>query len=983
MNENIVSVSHTRSERWARFLFWSWNIIFLTFMILGFAPRILPEMVTAVRLDTINLSFLMYALVLACIPLAAVLLGWTVLRGQSGKLFALGYVVEGPFMLMLAVRFFAVRQASTALTCLIIVTCFGLAAFLWDLLDRRIEQHGAWASWLRLFGLTLMLLISLYTAIWIAFYALPLGWSGLKWLLDTLLHLRTFFINLFGVRFLSFRDLLWLPFTLLGTVLGLYTATLFVLAPVTVPVLSYQAWKRALSALFERNGRLVPALASGLITVVVVGLFVVVNQQPQLRAFAMLEKPPESVEQARQLIAQGELLRKGLLNSYLGPFRYISSVGEVRHISDIYQSSFNLRPNAAYQVERVYEVIARPLLYEPIAITPFNHDNSSWDGMALRREPLEAARLYQQVFDEPIVDGERTEILNAVRSTWSSAQAEAALQALDERDVHLAQQEITIHEHGDWAEIELHEEYRNTTSERQEVVYYFSLPESAVITGVWLGYSPDRNQRFQPIVAPRGAAQAVYRNEVRQNLDPALVEQIGPRQYRLRVFPVPPVELHFNAQTSRSTIGEAPPLHLWLTWKTLAEQGGWSAPRLTLKRNIFWDHGTTRRVNGQPLKITDPDAWLPDTLPASEPNLPQEHQVDLPGGYRVTASPAGQASLPALPPNLHLAVVLDRSRSMQALSAETERALGELRAAAGAQIDVYLTSSSFRGEGPQRISFTELDTGQLEYLGGQNPAELLVQFDQLRGEQTYDAAIVLTDGSGYELGAGAAELRVPEFPVWLVHLGSAIPIGYDDQTLAVLQGSQGGVSGNLEQVMLRIAVEMAQSVSSSGPLLAQDLVDGYLWQVAPARASAAGEVATAANDAGFEALAARRVILAEMQRQRGKLGDPETLDGLHALAKEQSIVTPYSSMIVLVTERQEDLLEQLSGLDDRYQREVESLGETSPSTQLPLAGVPEPEEWLLMGLALAFAGYVWVTRGAHRLQLSATPSQKASPPRCS
>ncbi len=262
MNENTVSISHTRSERWAKFLFWSWNIIFLTFMILGFAPRILPEMVTAVRLDTINLIFLIYALVLACIPLAAVLLGLTMLRDQPGKLFALGYVVEGPLMLMLAVRFFAVRQAFAALTCLIIVTCLGLAVFLWDLLDRRIEQRGVWARWLRLFGLTLMLLVSLYAALWIAFYALPLGWAGLKWLLDTVMHLRTFFTNLFGVSIFGIRELLWLPFTLLGTVLGLYTATLFVLAPVAVPVLSYRAWKRACARSSEHSGKLVPALVS-------------------------------------------------------------------------------------------------------------------------------------------------------------------------------------------------------------------------------------------------------------------------------------------------------------------------------------------------------------------------------------------------------------------------------------------------------------------------------------------------------------------------------------------------------------------------------------------------------------------------------------------------------------------------------------------------------------------------------------------------
>jgi len=461
-------------------------------------------------------------------------------------------------------------------------------------------------------------------------------------------------------------------------------------------------------------------------------------------------------------------------------------------------------------------------------------------------------------------------------------------------------------------------------------------------------------------VAPRGAAQAVYRNEVRVNMDPALVEQIGPRQYRLRVFPIPPVEVSFDEQTDRSTIGEAPPLHLWLTWKTLAQQDGWPAPQLSLKRNVFWDKDTIRQVNGATLKITEPDMWLPAILPASGPVTPQPHQVDLHGGYRVLVTPAEQATLPALPPDLRLAVVLDRSRSMQDLSTEAAQALGSLRAAAGAEIDVYLTASAFRGEAPQRMVFSEVDANQVEYLGGQNPAQLLAQFDTLRGEQAYDAAIVLTDGSGYELGPSSYEVRVPDFPVWLVHLGNQVPIGYDDQTLAALQGSQGGVSGSLDEAMLRIAAGLENSASPSGPLLTQDLVDGYMWQTLPIE----GSTLEGKDDPGFAPLAARRVILAEMQRQRAGLDDPAILDQLHALAQEQSIVTPYSSMIVLVTLRQENLLEHLSELDDRYQREVEALGETTPSTQLPLSGVPEPEEWLLIGLALAMAAYVVITRRA-------------------
>jgi hypothetical protein len=100
-----------------------------------------------------------------------------------------------------------------------------------------------------------------------------------------------------------------------------------------------------------------------------------------------------------------------------------------------------------------------------------------------------------------------------------------------------------------------------------------------------------------------------------------------------------------------------------------------------------------------------------------------------------------------------------------------------------------------------------------------------------------------------------------------------------------------------------------------------------------------------------------------MQRNRGTIDQLETLDALHALAMNYGIVTPYSSMIVLVSSNQQVLLEQLSELDDRYQREVETLGDTTPRSPLPLSGVPEPHEWLLLGLAAALLIYLGYTKG--------------------
>ena len=497
----------------------------------------------------------------------------------------------------------------------------------------------------------------------------------------------------------------------------------------------------------------------------------------------------------------------------------------------------------------------------------------------------------------------------------------------------------------------------NQTTQRQEVVYYFSLPESAVITGVWLGNSADRNERFTYRISPRGAAQAMYRNEVRYNYDPALVEQIGPRQYRLRVFPVEPERWRRDRTSDRSTVEEGPPLHMWLTWRVLASGDAWPLPRLAEKRNIYWDEASVRLMNGQPMEA-DEETWLPASVPATSPVQPVSHRVDLASGETVIARPVSSGDLPSIPDGLQLAVVLDRSRSMVEQAADVEAALAQLtKAAAGATVDVYLTASQYRGEAPSRAKLAKLDLSNIMYYGGQNAAELLAQFGDLQAGQVYDAVLVLTDGTGYELGAGEVEVPVPNAPVWMVHLGGDLPLGYDDGTLEAIQASGGGVAGNVEEALTRLAV----AFEAEGQVSASDVIDGYVWQTVP---TGAAEAADVASDGAFAAFAARRLILAEMHRHRGALDQLATLDHLHAIAIEQGIVTPYSSMIVLVNEWQQKRLDALEERSDRFQREYEEVGETVPQSPFSVTGVPEPEEWLL--LALAAAMLIWYARGARR-----------------
>jgi len=957
---------YTRAEQAASALFWSWNVIFLAFMLLGFAPVMLPEIFTAVRDGSIPAPFLAYGLILTLIPIAAVILGLTILRRKPNRQLALGYVVEGPLMLLLAVRLFLIRQATPAVSLIFAIALLGLGAFLWHLLDSQERRLG----WLRLGGLTLMALVSIYAASWMAFYAIPLGAELLRTLnilmRDFLSILRDWMSSLI---FMLGTQPYMILFSLLGWLLILYTASLLFVAPLAVPYLSLRAWWRSLNQQAGQTGWITSIAIVAAVIGLCLGSFFWANQQPQKHAFALLEKPPATMEEAQSLIEQSSAIRAGLLNAYLAPFRYLSAVGEVTHIRNIYEYEFGMPLDRAFAVQRMYEGLARPLLYNPVH--PQRVEDFV-DNHALTEEPRQAARLYQRFFDTPITDGERETIVAAVRSTWQADEAEAAWLAVDDREVHLVRQEIQVSPQGDWAELELHEVYQNQTTQEQEVIYYFNLPESAVITGLWLGNSPDKSRADAYQVAPRGAAQAVYREQTRVIKDPALVEQIGPRQYRLRVYPVPPRRFQYDERGHRTLVHEALEQHVWLAWREFASQDGkWPLPRLAFLRNVYWDRDTLRLVGDQQISgsLT---AWLPDDLSGPQPAPPASHRVDLPSGRTVLAVPAGQVHLPDLPAVVRLAVVLDRSRSMEAYANETAAVLNQLKAS-NASADVYLTSSPYRGEEPSVVPLPELAAGDILYFGGQNAAQLLAQYDQLSAGRQYDAVIVLTDGSGYELGDADVKAPVPQIPVWLIHLNGDLSLGYDDQTLDAIQASGGGVAGDIDTVLERLAISLDPAIfaqvdaEAGGYRAAQDLVDGYVWLVAStdqAEKALAGlnNVQSHSTSDPFAALAARRYILSEMQANRGTIDQLDTLDYLHALAVDQGIVTPFSSMIVLVDAQQQKLLDQLSSLEDRYQREVEALGDTSPASPVPLTGVPEPHEWLLLALAAAMLVYLGYRR---------------------
>jgi putative PEP-CTERM system integral membrane protein len=141
----------------------------------------------------------------------------------------------------------------------------------------------------------------------------------------------------------------------------------------------------------------------------------------------------------------------------------------------------------------------------------------------------------------------------------------------------------------------------------QEVVYEFSLPEHAVITDLRLGTSLEHRGE----IAPRGAAQQTYVNQVRRMVDPALLEQTGPRQYRLRVYPVPGVSQ--NAERIRREAVEGPTQRVQFTYVVVRDPEGIPLPSYTQEFNLSRnDVQISAQIDGKKARLAQDGSFVID-----------------------------------------------------------------------------------------------------------------------------------------------------------------------------------------------------------------------------------------------------------------------------------------------------------------------------------------------------------------------------------
>ncbi len=929
-------------------VFWCWNAVFLSFAAFGVAPLVTVGLVAEAFGDVRVWSLVAAALLVIAVPLAATVIGAVALRRDPVRLFRLFYAVEAPLFVLALGRLFFVRDLTPGVAYVLVASVVAVSAHVYRLL-RGAEETRPAAVLLALAGDTVGVWVAGYGALVLAFFAVPLGFATVSaffhfhWLSD----LFSVVARSPGVALLF----------VLGAFLLLSSGTLFGLLPPVLVVLYARRFRAGARWAASRLGVARTVFAIVAVSTTLAGGFLVSVHQPQHAAFATLAAPPADDAARNARLASAGDLRDGLLNAYLARFRYLGSTTDANAVRGLWRDDLGLGTGGQERVQHAFKADAAPFLYY----------------CDLRsRTTDEAAEAYRQFFDRSIQRGERDPVLAAVEATYSREEREAGLLAQGGRKVHVEAQDARIvSAHGDLAEIEIHEVYQNRTGDPQEVLYYFSLPETAALTGLWLGETDDRGAAFAFTVSPRGAAQRVYRAEVQRRRDPALLEQVGPRQYRLRAFPIAPG----SVDTARDVLGRdrglpemvaGRPMHLWMRYRALAEGDGFPLPRLLEERNAYRDRETRRTVGGREITL-DAAVWLPPAIPAGgwEKNTPRVHRARLDGETVVVATPEPAPTV--LPVGKRFAVVLDRSYSMRAHAGEAAAAVEQVRAAlaVGNEVHLYLTSAPSRGEPARRIDGADevrrFDPRGVIYYGGQDPAELLGQLDALRGDTTYDGVVVLTDEGGLDLARDKREAKDVGAPVWMVHLGGALAPGYDDATLETIQRRGGGAVNSVAEALVRLA--------GAGDL---GWADGYRFRVArggegegEAKGEAKGE---GADEAGFAAIAARRYIPGAA-RAPGTAG----LDAVHALARQHGVVTAYSSMIVLVDEAQRQALRDAEAKADRFDRAVET-GESKLDAPTPalggnITGTPEPEEWVLLGLAAM--GLAWVGREKMRWRLAA------------
>jgi len=877
------------------FLFWSWNLIFIFLIAFLLTENVIIPIITSLVKGSTPIEQGLFALALFITPFIAIGFGVTKgFRSNPTRLVKLFFGLELPIFFLAFARLFITSELQAATIYLLLVAILGITAYTFQLFSKNTHRSPR-QHLLELASLHFSLLIGIYIGILLLFISIPLLAIGI-------------------VGFFSFE---WLkvfaeaPLAILFAVFFIYTLTLFVGLPVMLSVLyTKEFWKKYKQTAPIFKNRLVLAMVISILALNA-GTWFFTNRQDQAQAVALLTKPIENEQDKKYLLDQQELIRSGLMNAYLKNARYAGHTSNNRLLRELYSEAFGFsRQSPNSTIQAAFNLVAAPFLFD-------NSDHYY--------NPEQIAQYYAHFFDEPIEKAERTAIRSALTSDWRRNGFEAGLIDADQEKVWIESQSISIKESTHSALVTLQETYYNQTYQQSEILYHFSLPAEAALTGVWLSDDKQDLKKYAYTVSPRGAAQKLYKQEIQRRIDPALLEQVGPYQYRLRIFPIPR-----KISESRYTFKtNAKPMYMQLQYVVpLTDTRKWAFPTLLEKRNAFWSDETTLTLNNTQAKRLK-DSWFP-AAPVARDAKPLHSQIislETNSGHPYLVDISKQQGLIASHTEKQYAVLIDTSYSMHKHRDKLSSLLNHLSnhtKSSSTKIDYFLVGKTL-------TPFKDATVKDILFFGHTGHLSHLDAWQKYKPKNQYDALVILTDQGAYELPEKIKIRTGSKTPIWLLHMGEQLPYAYDDKLFDLIMKSKGGIATNFETIL--------QQTEQTNPDI--NISGDFQWTF---RSGTADKPIT--SDPLLAQLAARQYIN-HHYRQHKSTG-LKTLDELHKMAIQHSIVTPFSSMIVLVNDQQKERLKKLSEQDNRFDRDVEKARVLSNNDLFEASGVPEPEEWALI-----------------------------------
>ncbi|HPG30663.1 MAG TPA: TIGR02921 family PEP-CTERM protein, partial [bacterium] len=458
-------------ERWMHYcLFWSWNIIALIFLFVIIFPFMFWDLISASLEGSVPWNFAVFSYLSIFVLLGSVIIGLTKFRGEPKTLTKFFYGVETPLLFVFLLRLTLIREITFATGYLILIFILTTVVYFINLFRPK-PQNKKTTDIICLIFDTIIGIFGLYLGLILIFYVLPFAWILLK-------HFFSFewVAGLWELIFQSKGIILF--YVMIGVVFIGFSSTVFIVLPFALIKIYITHFVNSIKKFAGRYCRKYAVIISILTLTTVVILFSITNNQPQKISFQLLKKIVLTDKDKLYIIDKSEIIKKGLVNAYLAPYRYLSSIKENNHIAMMYRETFDMNKTSAQRLQDFYNILTLPFLYK---------------GNNLEEDRNEAEKLYAEFFDQSIMKGERNAINRAVSSTYQIDSIEAGLVDIDKSIVHLNRQTITVKEKKGFSEIEIFEIYENTTFRRQEILYYFELPENAVITGLWINDTENRD----------------------------------------------------------------------------------------------------------------------------------------------------------------------------------------------------------------------------------------------------------------------------------------------------------------------------------------------------------------------------------------------------------------------------------------------------------------------------------------------------------